>query len=293
MSPLTVAVRDPGVCSACTTHDCLKGNPRQRGCELELFVPRKQGNLDCTFCLDCADACPHDNVGILTQSIGGELRSDRWRSSLGALSRRIDVAALLLVLAAGSIANAAGMTAPVLSVIADIGRRIDWPRPSIAVMAVVLMLAIPFSIAFGMALISGGRRWREAFTAIAIAASPLGAAVWLVHFAFHFVTSWSTAGPVIIRAAGDLGVTNQDPEWSNACCTHAPEWLLPMNLLLLSLGVSISLWTLVRRTGGPAPASLRSWLPGAMFIMLMWAAAAWVFFQPMDMRGTLGFEVTP
>ena len=36
----------------------------QRGCELALFQPRKIGNLDCTFCLDCVHACPHDNVGI-------------------------------------------------------------------------------------------------------------------------------------------------------------------------------------------------------------------------------------
>ena len=46
------------VCTTCRTHDCLRGGPQGRGCETDLFAPRKRGNLDCTFCLDCARACP-------------------------------------------------------------------------------------------------------------------------------------------------------------------------------------------------------------------------------------------
>jgi len=77
MSPLEVAVRDMQVCTTCTTKDCIRGRRAsgpvespaptdallpiiQRGCELALFQPRKVGNLDCTFCLDCVYACPHD-----------------------------------------------------------------------------------------------------------------------------------------------------------------------------------------------------------------------------------------
>jgi Polyferredoxin len=64
-SPLEVKVREPEICQTCATHDCIRGNATQRGCELHLFQPRKSGNMDCTFCLDCIKACPHDNVGIL------------------------------------------------------------------------------------------------------------------------------------------------------------------------------------------------------------------------------------
>ena len=75
VSPLEVAVRDTSVCATCRTKDCIvgtkasrpPGQPIQRGCELALFQPRKVGNLDCTFCLDCVYACPHDNVGILAR----------------------------------------------------------------------------------------------------------------------------------------------------------------------------------------------------------------------------------
>ena len=41
-----------------------------------LFLPRKVGNMDCTFCLDCVKACPHDNIGILAIAPGRDLVND-------------------------------------------------------------------------------------------------------------------------------------------------------------------------------------------------------------------------
>src|SRR5262249_4908729 len=86
LSPLEVQVRDRGVCDRCATKDCIRGTRAsspspaaaasqlvviQRGCELALFQPMKVGNMDCTFCLDCVHACPHDNVGV-TRRVPGE-----------------------------------------------------------------------------------------------------------------------------------------------------------------------------------------------------------------------------
>ncbi|MBI2363119.1 MAG: 4Fe-4S binding protein, partial [Elusimicrobia bacterium] len=56
LSPFEVAAKDLGVCAACRSKDCLRGNAGGRGCELGLFLPRKVGNMDCTFCLDCVAA---------------------------------------------------------------------------------------------------------------------------------------------------------------------------------------------------------------------------------------------
>lgn len=301
MSPLTIAVRDEALCVACTTHDCIRGNATHTGCELELFVPHKVGNMDCTFCLDCADACPHGNVGVLTQSIGHEWRDARWRSSLGRIGRRPDIATLALVMTSGAIANAAGMTSPVLEVMAHTaGAWSVLPRWVGTGAIVAAMLLVPLALSAMAACFAGRRRmrgadrvsvdltWRDRYIAIAFATVPLGAAVWVVHFAFHLMTSWRTAGPVMVRAANDLGLVHAEPAWSEACCSHAPEWLLPANLLLLSVGTALSLWMLAR-----SMRSAVSWLPGAIVIVMLWMAAAWVFFQPMDMRGTLGFEVMP
>jgi polyferredoxin len=97
VSPLEVKVRETSVCSGCKTHDCLRGNERQHGCEMDLYLPRKSGNLDCTFCLDCVRACPHDNIGIIAVAPGMDVVRDPQRSSVGRFSRRLDIAALALV----------------------------------------------------------------------------------------------------------------------------------------------------------------------------------------------------
>ncbi len=55
------------------------------GCELHLYQPRKSSNMDCTFCLDCIHACPHDNVGILAEPPGKAL----WQRSLPFGSRPV------------------------------------------------------------------------------------------------------------------------------------------------------------------------------------------------------------
>src|SRR5262245_7943339 len=109
LSPLEVAISDPDVCARCETYDCIRGtrDPQdpaavvRRGCELALFQPRKTGNMDCTFCLDCVHACPHDNVALTTRLPGSELWIDPRRSGLGRFSKRKDLAALALVFTFG------------------------------------------------------------------------------------------------------------------------------------------------------------------------------------------------
>ena len=82
------ASSQPERCRTCRTFDCIKGNRQtgQRGCELGLFLPSKVGNLDCTFCLDCVQACPHDNVALAARVPGAELLDLRRRSGIGRLA---------------------------------------------------------------------------------------------------------------------------------------------------------------------------------------------------------------
>ena len=47
------------------------------------FCRAKSSNMDCTFCLDCIHACPHDNIGILVGHPGAELWHDPSRSGIG------------------------------------------------------------------------------------------------------------------------------------------------------------------------------------------------------------------
>src|SRR6185503_5208471 len=113
VSPLEVKVRKPDVCASCKTHDCLRGNSHQPGCQTDLYLPRKSGNLDCTFCLDCVRACPHDNIGLMAVAPGLETVRDPQRSSVGRFSRRHDITALALVFVFAAFANAALMVTPI------------------------------------------------------------------------------------------------------------------------------------------------------------------------------------
>ena len=93
VSPREVAVRKQR--SASPAHARLHSRKRDaRGCELYLFQPKKASNLDCTFCLDCVKACPHDNVAFLPVLPAKTLTEDPYRSSIGRLSKRNDFAAL-------------------------------------------------------------------------------------------------------------------------------------------------------------------------------------------------------
>ena len=124
-----VKVRKPDACRSCKTFDCIRGGSEQRGCELKLFQPKKKSNVDCTFCLDCVHACPHDNVGLLAVIPGKDLWNGEQRSSIGPFANRFDLAVLVLILVFGALTNAAGMIAPVSALLERAQFLFDLQRP--------------------------------------------------------------------------------------------------------------------------------------------------------------------
>ncbi len=289
-SPLEVKARDPAVCASCRTMDCIRGRDGIPGCELRLFLPHKAGNMDCTTCLDCVHACPHDNVGLIATPPGAELWSDRRRSGVGRFSRRPDLAALILVLVFGAFANAAGMVGPVAEAQEWLAQRAGVRSPLLAKTAFYLcaLVVLPLLAVAGAAALS--RRWgrlnggiREIATRYAFALVPLGFGMWLAHYSFHFLTSYETAVPAAQRFTADLGATFLGaPEWARACCRPATAWLLPLELLFLDVGLLLSLYAGYRLA--PTTKALAPW---ALLMVLLFAAGVWILFQPMQMRGTL------
>ncbi|MEO8164466.1 MAG: FesM, partial [Betaproteobacteria bacterium] len=225
LSPLEVAVRDRDVCTDCRTKDCIRGvrgttnaGPElvmasplpivQRGCELALFQPRKVGNLDCTFCLDCVYACPHDNVGILARLPAEQLAASGTRSGIGKVERRFDFTVLATIFTFGALLNAFAMTSPVYALeqwVADAtGLRVEWPI--LAGMFTVALVLEP-AILLGTAAVLTRRcvDSRESTLAIvnhfARSLVPIGFGIWLAHYGFHFLTGFLTVIPVAQNAA--------------------------------------------------------------------------------------------
>ena len=65
VSPLEVKVVDHDVPPAAKQRTAFAAETEFLAARCDSFQPRKVGNMDCTFSLDCIHACPHENVGIL------------------------------------------------------------------------------------------------------------------------------------------------------------------------------------------------------------------------------------
>jgi len=290
-SPFEVKVRQPDICASCRTFDCIKGNATQRGCELELFQPKKSGNMDCTFCLDCVQACPHDNVGLIAVVPGADLISARPRSSVGSYARRIDLAALVLVLTFGAFANAAGMVLPVLNGVTQLSEKLGFSGDLLVVtflslLTLIVLPALTAVIAAKCSSVLAGNTLRENFCRFSLALAPLGFGMWLAHFTFHFFTAALTPIPVFQRVAREVGLSVAEPVWKVA--SWAFYDLPALELLLLDLGFLLALylsWRIAKEMTAVRP--LRVFLPWAVLAAALYAAGVWIIFQPMEMRGTL------
>ena len=288
VSPLQVKVREPAVCGSCSTHDCIRGNNRQRGCELQLFQPRKLGNFDCTFCLDCAQACPQQNVGILRVLPGLSLREGGYGSGVGRLKRRPDIAALVLILVFGAFVNAAGMTGPVMMWMHHWHARLGLSSivPIVTALYAGGLLIVPgiLAAACGWAslrMARGSSSWKDLTCGFTLALVPSGFTMWLAHFCNHLVTGWSTLTPAVERFVSR--VSTGDYPWT-------PAWLPSLELLFLGLGLLLTLYTAWRtasRVAADGRTALAVMSPWALLAGALYSTGVWIVFQPMQMRGTM------
>jgi cytochrome c oxidase assembly factor CtaG len=295
VSPLEVSVRRPDACAECRTHDCLRGNERSRGCELDLFLPRKVSNLDCTFCLDCVHACPHDNVGILAGTAVRDLVQDPPRASLGRLSRRADVAVLALILVFGAFAAAAAMVAPVRTWQEAVAGRLGLAsaKPIMSVMLLAVLVPLPISFAWlaeasaraiGVRTVTHELGRRFALTLI-----PVGLTMWVAHLLFHLVSGWSSVLPITQRLLLDIGWLGAGPpDWSSTGTGMSGHHLLGVEILLLDVGLLLTLyamWRTARSSFPRALTALGAMLPWASLAVGLYCTGIWTFLQPMQMRG--------
>ena len=274
LSPFTLEARSRATCERCTTHDCIAGNRQQRGCELQLYMPQKAGNMDCTLCMDCVKACPHDNIGLFAAAPVRDVLRDPVRSSIGRFSSRIDIAALALVLVIAAFANAWWMVAP-----STLGR--------------YLVLAVFLAAVITALLLAAARRSskKELFCRFSQALLPLGLAMWAAHLLFHLITGWASLGPALHQAAADVGWHFLPPaQWGMERPLLPANTLLSMQLLLLDAGLLLTLylgWRLAQQWATRASRAVLLLLPWAMLVAVAYATGVWIMLQPMQMRGVI------
>ena len=296
VSPLEVKIRHADICASCKTHDCLRGNERQRGCEMDLHLPRKSGNLDCTFCLDCVRACPHENIGIMAVAPGMNLVRDNLRSSIGRLSRRLDIAALGLVFVFAAFANAAFMTAPVAAFEENLATRLGLDS-SLQVTRVLLfgaLVLVPGILAVFAANVSRVASRprvssRELLCRFSLLLVPLGAAMWAGHFLFHLSSGWGSAEDAVRRAANQAGWRLLNLSFRERVSPlFSTDAVHVLQMLLLDAGLLLALYLFWRVALVYAPRArdaLRLFLPWAAIAVVLYVSGVWIVLQPMQMRG--------
>jgi ferredoxin len=313
LSPVELKTRNKNACLECSTHDCVRGNAQQRGCELQLYLPNKVGNFDCTLCMDCVKACPHDNIGLIVQSPIRELSRDPQRSSIGRLSSRLDMTMLLLVVTFSSIVNAGLMTAP----ISDFLGLWQSRYPLLGANAVSLfgclilsgaLLACVCGVARIMQSYSSERQLRRVLGRFALALLPLGLSMWAAHLLFHWVTASSSLLPALQQAWTDILSVPQASIFHNlmpmSMSSSMPMMNKPYDLILLhgaaginlltvqvwmlNLGLLLSFyagWRTVRQISSTARNTIAMLSVWMLSSGCLYGGCIWVFTQPMEMRG--------
>jgi cytochrome c oxidase assembly factor CtaG len=261
MSPHEIAVKQQSVCQSCRTFDCIKGNATARGCELDLFQPKKSGNLDCTFCLDCVKACPHDNVGLISVTPAENLLVNTYRSSIGRLSKRVDWIVLILLVTFGAFVNAAGMADPVMLWEHGWHARLGLHAMPWIVLAFTLsgVVIAPLLLVGICGLLSCGIKTAEAVRKFAIMLAPLGIGMWAAHVAYH------------------------------ALAASVPD-VMPLQILLLDAGVLTALYLIGKVAQSLAAGTSRVLAlaaPWATLALTLYGVGLWILFQPMRMRGMM------
>ena len=305
VAPAELRVRDAATCQTCGTFDCIKGRRTKtlpvrvvrRGCELGLFLPTKVGNLDCTLCLDCVHACPHDNIGLVARVPGLELLDGRRRSGIGRLLQRPDIAALAILFTFAALVNAFAMTAPAFAFEQWLAGVLHLSSEALilGLVFVVALIVVPAALLLPAAaitrMVAGVKSMSLGSTlrAYAFALIPFGFAVWAAHYGFHLLTGVLTVVPVVQSAAIDVfgSPLLGEPIWRWVGMTPASVYPLQLGVILLGACGSIALVQATSLRDHPTrPFAVA--LPWHAALVVLAVAVLWILEQPMEMRGLGG-----
>ena len=311
-APTQIAVKDAETCRHCVGHECVNGSyadaPLLRiddipgggqvevrhgpqgtpGCGTSLFAPQIRSNLDCTLCLDCVRACPHDNIGLMTRVPGRELLQ------FHAWPQRLDVSMLVILLAAMGLGNAFGMVPAVYALQQSVAETLDL-RHELPVLLLVFGatgLALPALLTLLAAtlgrLLSGSTRkhgLRATIAAFAPAFVPVGLGVWIAHYSFHLLIAPLSIIPVLQEFVGRPG------DWARYSASVDVTLIGVVQLVAIGGGL---VWSLLIAQRAATRLYRRDAVPGmlpwALLLLAIAIIAVWIFGQPMEMRGSILFS---
>ncbi len=309
-APLRLQPRDPGVCAACATRDCLHDPSApagsRRGCPSLLRPFEPSPGEPCVLCFECVRACPRENLGF-----GVAARNDAaslppgtslppaaslpaaWPrpASRPPLLRPSDAAFVMVAL--GFVAHETVGEVPWLeaafhaapqraAALAGSGGGFGWWE------ATWFLAVFPALVWAGVALVArlvarvdaprpgaGRAGWRDLLTSAATAAAP---AVAVAHVAKALAKSASWAGYLPLALSDPRGMRSAAA--LAAGTLPGPARLLELRwvgalVLLLLAGFAVFTWR--SRVPARLPVPAAAWAASAVTVLLFAAVlAAWV-----------------
>lgn len=309
ISPLQITVENRDTCRTCTGKECINGttnigvpgNPVKQqgglissdsikvlGCGTELFAPQIDSNLDCTLCLDCARACPHENVILGFRNPLAEVNEGAW-------SQRWDLSLLVLIFTFSALGNAFGMVGPVFQLEAWLTNVLSVRDEALPLLIIFGMTNLIMPISFGLlaAWLSQTLARRDESLRVTLgryvpAFSPLAFSIWLAHYGgFHFLGSAAAISPVFKNFLLDHNINwFGQPDWTLAAVLPI-NWLDPLEMGTILIGLMASLYVLNERAKRATPKrdKMLAQLPWMLLLIGLTIAAFYIFYLPMEMRG--------
>ncbi|MCB8920782.1 MAG: FesM [Ardenticatenaceae bacterium] len=286
ISPLQISVRSQDTCHTCVGKECVNGSTAVLGCGTELFAPQIKSNLDCTLCLDCARACPHDNVALAWRNPLAEVsRADTW-------PRRWDVNLLILIFAFTGVGNAFGMVPPVYQLEAWLMGVLQTNNEGLILLLVFGVLDLLLPVGLGVVAAWGSRKLSQNHESLRLnvaryapAFAPLAFAIWFAHYAgFHFLTGALAIIPVLQNFLLDVGISwFGQPNWALGPLLPM-SWIDPFELLALLVGTAASLHVVGERARLVRD-EFAAQLPWIFLLLVLAVSALVIMYLPMEMRG--------
>ncbi len=301
VSPLQITSASQDVCRTCVGKECINGrwdaqdNLIQQGCQLELYVPRIQSNLDCTLCLDCAKACPHDNVALVRRPPGDELFRQNWPN-------RLDLALLAILLTFAALVNAFAMTPPVYRLEQWLSDLLNTDQEAVVLGLIfgVGVLLVPMALVWGAAwlnrrMVAGNRQimlvrliQRHAYAFV-----PLGFGIWISHYLFHLLIGPFTIVPALqgfFASVVGLPLLGTPIPLFGAALTPPLVVVQAVQMLAMAAGLGGALlvgYRAAKGHNGTSGPTWREFAPWALILVTVAVVAVWVFLLPMEMRGNV------
>ena len=282
-----VRAKSASTCKGCSGKECVTGSDTAYGCPTFLFPGKLDTNTYCIQCMECVQACPHDNLAVNMRPWGADLVIEG--------KPRTDEAYLALLMLAITGFHGLTMT-PVWQQLIDgirgvgnVGRTVGFS------VGMALLMLGPIAV---YALLAGISKWlatghttrpmtyHDYFVRYAYALLPIALFYHIAHNMEHLLME----GPKVVAMVSDpmgwgwnlLGTAN----WTiPPMISLSKLWLVQAFLVLV--GHVYSLWVAQRtslRLFGSGRAAFRSQLPMLVGMIAFSVFSLWLLKQPMEMR---------